>query len=149
MSGPNGLFGYNDMWNRADVLQAEMPSSNGVGDARSLARFDAAVIDEVDGVRLLGPAQLARACEEQVRGADAVIVHETCFGLGYALQPALAPGAGPRCFGHPGAGGALAFADPDAGIGFAYVMNAMQFNPEGDPRSRTLVKAVYDCLATA
>lgn len=149
MSGPNGLFGYNDMWNRADVLQAEMPSSNGVGDARSLARFYAAVIDEVDGVRLLGPAQLARACEEQVRGADAVIFHETCFGLGYALQPALAPGAGPRCFGHPGAGGALAFADPDAGIGFAYVMNAMQFNPEGDPRSRTLVKAVYDCLATA
>jgi CubicO group peptidase (beta-lactamase class C family) len=146
MSGPSGLFGYNDMWNRPEVLQAEMPSSNGVGDARSLARFYAALIGEVDGVRLLGQKQLARACEQQVRGPDAVIFHETCFGLGYGLQPSLAPGAGPRSFGHPGAGGALAFADPDAGLGFAYLMNGMQFNFEGDPRSMALVRATYDCL---
>ena len=56
MSGPNGLFGYNDMWNRADVLQAEMPSSNGVGDARSLARFYAAVIDEAIEALLADPS---------------------------------------------------------------------------------------------
>lgn len=149
MSGPNGLFGYNQMWNRAEVLQAEMPSSNGVGDARSLARFYAALVGVVDGVRLLGQEQLDRACEVQVRGPDAVIFRETCFGLGYSLQPALAPAAGPRSFGHPGAGGALAFADPDADMGFAYVMNAMQFNPEGDQRSMTLVKAAYECLAAA
>ncbi|MCB1701391.1 MAG: beta-lactamase family protein [Halioglobus sp.] len=149
MTGPSGLFGYNEMWNREEVLRAEMPSSNGVGDARSLARLYAALIDEVDGVRLLGPAQLARACEQQVRGPDAVIFHETCFGLGYGLQPALAPGAGSRSFGHPGAGGSLAFADPEAGLGFAYVMNAMQFNLQGDPRSTALVAAVYECLAGA
>jgi CubicO group peptidase (beta-lactamase class C family) len=75
-----------------------------------------------------------------------VIFHETCFGLGYALQPALAPGGGPRSFGHPGAGGSLAFADPDAQLGFAYVMNAMQFNLEGDPRSVGLVRSAYQCL---
>jgi CubicO group peptidase (beta-lactamase class C family) len=126
-----------------------MPSSNGVGDARSLARFYAALIGEVDGVRLLGPQQLASACQLQVRGADAVIFNETSFGLGYSLQPMLAPGAGPQSFGHPGAGGALAFADPDAGLGFAYVMNAMQFNPQGDPRSAGLVRAAYECLASA
>ena len=80
------------------------------------------------------------------RGPDAVIFHETCFGLGYALQPSLAPGAGPNSFGHPGAGGALAFADPDAQLGFSYVMNAMQLNMEGDPRSMALVKAAYECL---
>ena len=147
MSGPSQLFGYNQMWNRPEVLAAEMPSSNGVGDARSLARFYAAVFDDVDGVRLLGQHQLDRACEEQARGPDKVIFHETCFGLGFALQPSLAPGAGPGCFGHPGAGGSLAFADPDAQLGFAYVMNAMQFNFEGDPRSMGLVKAVYDSLA--
>lgn len=149
MSGPSGLFGYNEMWNRPDVLAAEMPSSNGVGDARSLARFYAGLIDEVDGVRLLGQKQLARACVQQVRGPDAVIFHETCFGLGYGLQPTLAPGAGPKSFGHPGAGGALAFADPDAELGFAYVMNAMQFNMEGDPRSMGLVRAAYECLEAA
>ena len=56
------------------------------------------------------------------------------------------PGAGPNSFGHPGAGGALAFADPDAQLGFSYVMNAMQFNFEGDPRSMALVEAAYACL---
>jgi len=146
MSGPSDLFGYNQMWNRPEVLAAEMPSSNGVGDARSLARFYAAVMDEVDGVRLLGARQLAAACKPQVQGPDAVIFRETCFGLGYALQPFLAPGAGPNSFGHPGAGGALAFADPDAQLGFAYVMNAMQFNLEGDQRSVSLVEAAYACL---
>jgi CubicO group peptidase (beta-lactamase class C family) len=147
MSGPNQLFGYNEMWNRADVLAAEIPSSNGVGDARSLARFYEAMFDEVDGIRLLGPEQLSRACEQQVRGPDVVIFHETCFGLGFGLQPSLAPGAGPNSFGHPGAGGALAFADPDAQLGFAYVMNAMQLNLEGDPRSMALVEAAYACLS--
>ena len=75
-----------------------------------------------------------------------MIFQTTCFGLGYMLQPSLAPGAGPRSFGHPGAGGSLAFADPDAQLSFAYVMNAMQFNPSGDPRSAALVRAVYDSL---
>ena len=146
MSGPSGLFGYNDMWNLPEILAAEMPSSNGVGDARSLARFYDALLNPPPGVELLGRAQREKACEVQSRGTDAVIFQETCFGLGYGLQPALAPGAGDNCFGHPGAGGALAFADPDAEIGFAYVMNAMQFNPEGDPRSMGLVKAVYQAL---
>tara|TARA_R110001599_G_scaffold353866_1_gene600951 strand:- start:72716 stop:73042 length:327 start_codon:yes stop_codon:yes gene_type:complete len=104
---------------------------------------------EVGGVRLLGREQLARACEQQVRGPDAVIFHETCFGLGFGLQPSLAPGAGPRCFGHPGAGGAVAFADPDAQLAFAYVMNAMQFKMDGDPRSMALVGAAYECLEMA
>ena len=146
MSGPSGLFGYNEMWNREEVLMAEMPSSNGVGDARSLARFYAALVDEVDGVRLLGPGQLAKACERQVCGPDKVIFRETCFGLGFGLQPCLARGARPGCFGHPGAGGAVAFADPDIDLGFAYVMNAMKFDLEGDPRSTELIRATYACL---
>jgi len=146
MNGPSGLFGYNDMWNRPEVLAAEMPSSNGVADARSLARLYAAVLDEVDGIRLLGPDQLARACEPHSRGPDKVIFRESCYGLGFMLPPSLAPGAGPRSFGHPGAGGAVAFADPDAGISFAYVMNAMKFDPAGDPRALNLIQAAYASL---
>lgn len=146
MSGPSGLFGYNEMWNRPEVLAAEMPSSNGVGDARSFARLYAAVLDEVDGIRLLGAEQLARACEPQSRGPDKVIFRDSCYGLGFMLQPLLAPGAGSRSFGHQGAGGAVAFADPDADIGFAYVTNTMKFDPGGDPRSLQLIKASYACI---
>jgi CubicO group peptidase (beta-lactamase class C family) len=146
MTGPSGLFGYNEMWNRPDVLMAEMPSSNGVGDARSLARFYAALDGTIEGIELLSARQLSLACEPQSRGPDAVIFRETCFGLGYSLQPMLAPGGGPRCYGHPGAGGSLAFADPDAGLAFAYITNAMQFEPAGDPRSAALISAVYQSL---
>jgi len=147
MTGPSGLFGYNEMWNLPKVLAAEMPSSNGVGDARSLARFYAALVGEIDGICLLGQEQLRKACQVQSRGPDKVIFHETSFGLGLSLQPMVAPGAGPNSFGHPGAGGAMGFADPDAEIAFAYIMNAMHFDPAGDARAANLIRATYDVLA--
>ena len=147
MSGPSALFAYDDMWNRPEVLAAEMPSSNGVGTARALARFYAALIGEVDGIRLLRPDTLEAATRVASQGPDCVILMETCFGLGYSLPPMLTREASPAAFGHPGAGGSLAFADPAKGISFAYVMNRMRFDPTGDPRAASLVSALYQCLA--
>ena len=54
----------------------------------------------------------------------------------------------PSAFGHAGAGGSLAFADPETGLGFGYVMNDLRFDLEGDPRSEELVKAVYRSLGS-
>jgi CubicO group peptidase (beta-lactamase class C family) len=146
MSGPSGLFAYDEMWNRPELLAAEMPSSNGVGTARALARLYAALCGGLDGVELLRPETICDACRVVSRGPDRVILMETCFGLGFSLPPMLAPGCGPRAFGHPGAGGSTAFADPDAGVGFAYVTNRMRFDPTGDPRGTGLVRALYECL---
>jgi CubicO group peptidase (beta-lactamase class C family) len=146
MNGPSNLFAYDDMWNRPDVLAAEMPSSNGVGSARALARLYAALVGDVDGMRALEPDTVRAACVVQSEGPDRVIFFPSCFGLGFTLQPMLAPGAGPRAFGHPGAGGSLGFADPDAGIGFGYVTTRMQFDPTGDARTKALVAAVYQAL---
>jgi CubicO group peptidase (beta-lactamase class C family) len=56
------------------------------------------------------------------------------------------PGVGRRAFGHAGAGGSLAFADPDVGLGFGYVMNQMQLGMTGDRRTETLVAATYSSL---
>lgn len=146
MTGPSGLFGYDEMWNRPEVLAAEMPSSNGVGTARALARFYAACCAEVDGIRLLRPETIRGATQVASRGPDRVVLAETCFGLGLSLPPMLGSGLGEHAFGHPGAGGALAFADPEAGIAFAYVMNRMRFDPAGDPRTAALTQALYECL---
>ena len=146
LSGPSNLFAYGPMWNTRPLHAAEMPSSNGIGDARALARLYAAAVGEVEGLRLLAPETIARAAAVQVDGPDAVILMPTRFGLGFMLPPTLSPACPAGSFGHPGAGGSLGFADPRAGIGFGYVMNQMQMGITGDPRAAALVEAVYDSL---
>src|SRR5262245_6262870 len=56
------------------------------------------------------------------------------------------PFGGPRSFGSPGASGALGFADPDAGIGYAYVTSRMGMVFTGDPRDLALRDALYSAL---
>jgi pimeloyl-ACP methyl ester carboxylesterase len=137
------------MWNRRDVLAAEMPSSNGVASARALARLYAACVGEVDGVRLLSAETVEAARSVQAEGPDRVLMLPSRYGLGFMLPPMLAPACGARSFGHPGAGGCLAFADPDARLGFGYVTTRMKFDLTGDARTRGLVDAVYRALAHA
>jgi CubicO group peptidase (beta-lactamase class C family) len=71
----------------------------------------------------------------------------TRFGLGFFMtQPLIPFGPNPHSFGHPGAGGSIAFADPDARVGFAYVMNQMQMGLAGDARGFKLIAEVYEAL---
>lgn len=147
LSGPSNLFSYGPMWNTRPLHAAELPSSNGIGDARSLAKLYAATIGAVDGVRLLARDTVARAARETSSGSDAVIFLPTRFGEGFMLPPTLSPACPEGSFGHPGAGGSLGFADPAAGIGFGYVMNQMQMGLVGDPRAAALVAATYACVA--
>jgi CubicO group peptidase (beta-lactamase class C family) len=146
LRGPSNLFAYDERWNRREFHAAEMPSSNGIGTARSLARFYGALAGEVDGIRLLRPETITLARTPQVDGPDAVIMIPTRFGVGFMLPPALSLAAPETAFGHPGAGGSLGFADPEAELGFGYVMNQMQLGTTGDPRSRALVEATYAAL---
>ncbi len=105
---------------------AEVPSTNGHGNARAVARLYSALAGdgELDGVHVLSPETIGRAASEQVYGEDLVLQRPTRFGLGFQLTMAERPlGPNPRAFGHFGAGGSLGFADPDAQVAFAYAMN--------------------------
>ena len=148
MAGPSGVFdhGYDETWNEERLRRVEMPSSSGIGDAVSLARLYAMLIGAGPEPPLLTAEMVERATEVQSDGIDCVIGRELTFGLGYSLPPTLPAPIGPRSFGHAGAGGSLAFADPGAGLGFGYVMNQLRFDLEGDPRSEGLVAALYECL---
>jgi CubicO group peptidase (beta-lactamase class C family) len=141
-TGPSGLFRYDDMWRRPDVLAAELPSSGGVGTAGALARMYAACTGPVDGTRLLAGATIAAAAELQSAGPDAVLGKDTSFGLGYMVGASLPPACGPGAFGHPGAGGSLAFADPSADLAFGYITNRM-LPEDRDQRAAHLVAAAY------
>ncbi len=125
----------------------ELAASNTVATARALARFYAALVGAVDGAgRLFTPGTVAAAHAAEADGPDRVLVVNTRFGLGYMLHGGASPLLGPASFGHPGRGGSLAFADPEAGIGFGYVTNGLQKNVTADPRAQALVRAVRRCL---
>ena len=128
---------------------AEIAAANGHGTARALARLYGALAcgGEVDGVHVLSAesiaAMLHRAVQWRGRGAVAADAFQSRL---YAAEPGMAHGRNPRNFGHSGAGGSLAYADPDARIGFAYVMNKMRQDQILDTRAAALVDAMYASL---
>lgn len=132
----------NDPAYRASAL----PATNGIATADGLARFYAALVGEVDGVRLFGPATMEAARAEESAGPDRVLIVNTRFGLGYMLHGPASPLLGPGSFGHPGRGGPLGFADPESGIAFGYVTNAYRKTVTADPRAQSLVRAVRGAL---
>ena len=146
----NGAFG-NGAFNRPEVRAAEIPGANGITNARSLATIYAATLDEVNGVRLLDDETLADAVvSETPEGEiDLVLKEATVFGKGFMLASARTPYSGPGCFGHDGAGGSCAFADPRRTMGFAYVMNTMLTSYEPDPRRKALIEAAARCADAA
>lgn len=147
LHGPSNLFHYDEMWNTRALHAAEMPSSNGIGTARGLAKLYAATIGSIDGIRLLKPETLANAIRPRSSGPDAILHLPSSFGLGFALGDFLSLRAGKHAFGHPGAGGSLGMADADAGLAIAYIMNRMALGMTGDPRAGRLVKAAYDAIS--
>ncbi|MCV2464313.1 beta-lactamase family protein, partial [Streptomyces sp. ICN988] len=129
---------------------ASLPAANGIATADGLARFYAALIGEVDGVtrsvRLFDPATMELARAEESAGPDRILVVGTRFGLGYMLHGSASPFLSPGSFGHPGRGGSLGFADPEAGIALGYVTNGFRKTVTADPRAQALVRAVRASL---
>lgn len=72
------------------------------------------------------------------------------YSLGFMKPSQLWPfGSTSRSFGSPGAGGSLGFADPEAGIGHAYVTSQMGTRLTGDPRDLALRDVLYSAIRTA
>jgi len=142
-----------DLVNTRAWRAAEIPAANGHTSARGVARVYAALArgGELDGVRLLSPATIEGAIAPQSAGRDMVLTLPTSFGSGFMLPIAggfFECGPGRRAFGHPGRGGSIGFADPDARVGFGYVTNQYQLSTANHPDLRvwSLVDAVYAAL---
>jgi CubicO group peptidase (beta-lactamase class C family) len=129
-------------------LEVEVPAGNGVGTARAIARAYSAFAE--GGAELgLTPETFARVTAPPVVAGrlDEVLGVPSYFALGF-LRPGPEPffGSSPRAFGSPGAGGSFGFADPDARLGYAYVMNKLDFYLENDPREKALRDALYRAI---
>ncbi|WP_043619009.1 serine hydrolase domain-containing protein [Nonomuraea candida] len=139
-----------DPFSAAAIPQAEIPSFGGAGNAAGLARLYAALIGEVDGIRLLRPETADRARTVEASGMDLVLRCHTSYGRGFLLPggPMWPGDCSPTAFGHPGVTGVFAYADPDNELGFAYVPNRMTELIEGcDDRVRPLIETVHRCAA--
>ncbi len=130
--------------------RAEIPAANGHGNARSVARVMALLAcgGKLNGTELLSAPTIARAIQEQCYAKDLVLGFKMRWGLGFMLTSEQLPlGPNPRTFGHGGSGGSLAFADLDARVGWAYIMNKMSPSTAGDTRVAGILAALYGALS--
>lgn len=156
-STPSGLLSATAM-NKPEIRSASYPAFGGIGTASALAKFYGILASKGhwQGHQFLSSDSLQSVQTRTSNGLDLVLQRETAFSAGFMMDP-VADGKkvrgtfGPSlsAFGHPGAGGSLAFADPEHRLGFAYVMNQME--PGAMPRERTLrlVRALYSELGFA
>ena len=135
---------------RVYARNLEVPSGGAVGTARAIARAYSVF---ASGGRELGlrPETLrelaapavppARGCYDECMKANGVE-----FSLGFMKSCQAISFGNPGSYGAPGAGGAMGFADPAAGIGYGYVTSQMGTHIAGDPRDITLRDAVYSAI---
>jgi CubicO group peptidase (beta-lactamase class C family) len=136
-------------WNERSSLEVEVAAGNGVGTARAIARAYSAFAE--------GGGELGLSSETFARitapppdrfPKDQILRMPAYYSLGFLRPgPDVAFGSSPRAFGAPGAGGSFGFADPDAHVGYAYVMNKLDFYLVDDPREKALRDAIYRALA--
>lgn len=134
-------------FNDPAIQTAEIPGANGIATARSLARLYAACVTDLGSGRLLTRDSIDDATQVRSMGRQLSRMPDdgSRWGTGFQLSsPPSQPMLGPRSFGHAGAGGQLAFADPDYRVGFAYLSN--QMGGYGDKRASELTAALWSCL---
>ena len=136
-------------WNDRRMLEIELPAGNGVGTARAMARSYSALAEGGGEIGITSETFAhVTAPFEAAYPKDEVLGVPTHFSLGFLRPgPELSFGSSQHAVGAPGAGGSFAFADPDTGLGYAYVMNKMDFYLEDDPREKRLRDAVYRAIS--
>ncbi len=147
-TSPRGLHTVSAM-NAPEVRAQAIVSFGGIGSASSLAKFYAMLANggELNGRRFLTPATIAQMTTALTSGIDRVFEIPTAFSAGFMKDTPDARqrifGPSPLAFGHPGAGGSHAFADPENGIAFAYLMNQMEQSLLPNEKSLRMVDAIY------
>lgn len=145
------LFAYQ----RPPVVAAGMPGASVVGDASSLALFYQALLHDPKGV--WDPAVL-QDVKTNVRNRLAVaplgVLAMRTLGLELQGDDATARfrsgsgAASPATFGHGGAAGQIAWADPVSGLSFAYLTNGCDLHTVRQARRvRELATAAVACVA--
>jgi CubicO group peptidase (beta-lactamase class C family) len=123
--GPRVVTPTAEFGNRADVLMADIPAG-GKMSARAMARMYAALLGEVDGVRLISPERLREMSAPAFSGTDEIMGNPVTWALGYAIgRIGTDPQETQTAFGWGGVGGSFAYADTATGVAFALTKNRL------------------------
>jgi CubicO group peptidase (beta-lactamase class C family) len=140
LSEPGGTLTPSVM-NTPAMRTASIPSLGAIATADALAGFYSLLAGDGGGV--FQPETLALMRTTLAKGPDRVLIDETSFSAGFMTNEFGVYGPSPSVFGHPGAGGSIAFADPEHGIGFAFIPSAMHPGALPGARTRKLLAALY------
>lgn len=132
--------------NVREVRAAGLAAVGGIGSARGLAKAYATAIGASGAPALLDPDTVTQVSQQQVRGVDRVLNKTMCFGIVFMKPHQDVEFGSYRAFGHDGAGGGLAFADPAYGMGFGYIPNPIQYPGAADPKGVQLSTLVRSCI---
>jgi len=130
---------------RVYARNLEVPAGGGVGTARSMARAYSVFATGGRELQLRQETLQALAAPAVPAASgfyDECMKGEMRYSLGFFKPGPTLPFGGPESFGAPGAGGSFGFADPQAGIGYAYVTNRMGTTLPLDPRDVALRTAI-------
>jgi CubicO group peptidase (beta-lactamase class C family) len=147
-TSPAGLHAVSAM-NLPENRARSFVSLGGIGSAVSLAKFYSMLASggEINGRRFFTENSLTWMTTTLADGMDRVLQIPTAFSAGFMKDASDSAhrlfGPSLLAFGHPGAGGSHAFADPEGGLAFAYVMNQMEQSLLPNKKSLRLVDAIY------
>ncbi|HVP21621.1 MAG TPA: serine hydrolase domain-containing protein [Anaerolineaceae bacterium] len=131
------------------VRNLEVPSQGGVGNARGIAHAYSVFAmggHEIGLRQETLQALMAPAIPPANGFYDECLKREWQLSLGFAKPDAGFPFGSPAAFGTPGSGGSFGFADPQTGIGYAYVLNRLGSKQGTDPRELALREAMYQAV---
>jgi CubicO group peptidase (beta-lactamase class C family) len=129
-----------ELWyhvNSVNFRRSCNPSANGFFSARALAKMYGALANggSIEGVKLVSPKRITEMSQLTTSEYDIVIDMARAKGRGFFLNGLGADaswGSRGTCFGHPGAGGSFAYADPEVGLSIAMTLNRMYSTTPGE-----------------
>jgi CubicO group peptidase (beta-lactamase class C family) len=136
-----------DFYNKENWQIAEVPSMNGHGNARSIAKiYDIFVNDLILEKNILLSKSSIKKCltENDSRVDESLMLPIRWSQVGLILRGGWLFGKNKESFGHNGWGGSLGFADPMLGIGVAYTTNKINPTIATDQRIINLLKKFYE-----
>jgi len=138
-----------NFYNKESWQTAEVPSMNGHGNARSIAKiYDIFVNDLIlEKNILLSKSSIKKCLTETTNRIDQSLMLPIRWSeVGLILRGGWLFGKNKESFGHNGWGGSLGFADPVLGIGISYTTNKINGSMESDQRVLKLLKEFYNII---